>query len=85
MSDISNLDILEKKIGQALERLQKMGSENRELKSRLKATEQERDGLQRRLAEMETLAGDAKSNGSDLAALKGRVDGILSKFEQLDL
>ena len=85
MSDISNLDILEKKIGQALERLQKMGSENRELKSRLKAMEQERDGLQSRLAEMETLAGDAKSNGSDLAALKGRVDGILSKFEQLDL
>lgn len=85
MSDISNLDILEQKIGQALERLQKVNGENRDLKERIQALEQERDGLQGRLTEMEKLAGEAQSNGSDLAALKGRVDGIISKFELLDL
>jgi FtsZ-binding cell division protein ZapB len=82
---VSNLDILEQKIGQAIDKLNRMGQENHELRTRLEQLEQERQGL---VSERDTLAAQldvAQRSGANLADLRGRVDGILSKFELLDL
>ncbi|MCB1161527.1 MAG: cell division protein ZapB [Candidatus Krumholzibacteriia bacterium] len=85
MSEVSNLDILEQKIGQAIEKLNRMDRENHELRTRLEQLEQEKQGL---ASERDTLAAQlssAQQSGANLDDLRGRVDGILSKFELLDL
>ncbi len=82
---MSNLDILEQKIGQAIERLQQVSTENKELKEKLVATELEKQALAERLSGLEGQLKNAQSNGADIEGLRGRVDGILSKFELLDI
>ena len=85
MSDVSNLDILEQKIGQALERLQQVGRENQDLQARLQALEAEKAGMQEELQRLTARLGEAEHQGADLHSLRGRVDGILAKFELLEL
>jgi predicted nucleic acid-binding Zn-ribbon protein len=82
---MSNLDILEQKIGQAIEKLQHMSNENQELRDQIQVLEQERTVLQGKLTDMEQNLQSAAGKNSDLDSIKGRVDGILSKFELLDL
>jgi len=85
VTDVSNLDILEQKIGQALERLQQMTRENQDLQARLQHAEAERNRLQEELSRLSSRLGEAESNGADLHQLRGRLDGILAKFELLEL
>lgn len=85
MPDVSNLDILEQKISQALERLQQMTRENQELQSRLQHAESERNRLQDELSRISARLGEAENQGADLNQLRGRLDGILAKFELLEL
>lgn len=82
---MSNLDILEQKIGQAIERLQKAKRENDQLRSQLSELESERQQLRGRVQELEHQLQGANSEGQDLELIRGRLDGILSKFEVLDL
>jgi len=85
LSEVSNLDILEQKIGQALERLQQMNRENQALQARVQELEAERAGLQAQLDALNARLGQAEHQGADLQSLRGRVDGILAKFELLEL
>ncbi len=82
---MSNLDILEQKIGQAIDKLQQVNNENRELREQIQTLEQERSVLQGKLENMEQNLQTAAGKTNDLDSIKGRVDGILSKFELLDL
>ena len=82
---MSNLDILEQKIGQAIEKLQHVNDENRDLRDQVQGLEQEREQLQGKIADMERNLQSAAGKSDDLDSIKGRVDGILSKFELLDL
>lgn len=82
---MSNLDILEQKISQAIERLQQVNGENKELRDQLNRLEGENHELQTQVGRMREQLQSADANGADLDSLKGRVDGILSKFELLDL
>lgn len=85
MNDVSNLDILEQKISQALERLQQMSRENQDLQARLRELEGEKSGMQAELQRLNARLGEAEHHGADLHSLRGRVDGILAKFELLEL
>jgi chromosome segregation ATPase len=85
VSDVSSLDMLEQKIGQALERLQQMSRENQELQHRLRELEAEKSGMQAELQRLNERLGEAEHQGADLHSLRGRVDGILAKFELLEL
>lgn len=85
MSNVSNLDILEQKIGQALERLQQASRENQELQGRVRELEAENTGMQAELQRLNARLGEAEHQGADLHSLRGRVDGILAKFELLEL
>ncbi len=85
MSELSNLDILEQKIGQALERLQQVSRENQDLQARLQALEAEKSGMHEELQRLQGRLGEAEHHGADLHSLRGRVDGILAKFELLEL
>ena len=77
---------------EAIERLQAvkqendvLKAENGELSSQLSALEQEKSELSARLDGLQQQLQSAEAGSANLDALKGRVDGILSKFELLDL
>jgi len=92
LPDHSNLDILEAKIGEAIERLSAMKDENLALRKKndeLKRHAAKLDGvnesLQKQIREFEGQVKVSRGNGADLEAIRDRVDGILSKFDLLDL
>jgi DNA repair exonuclease SbcCD ATPase subunit len=92
LSNVSNLDLLEKKITNALEKITEMREENRllkgqkaDLEKRLREIDKSNSSLQKNVARLESKLQKSKGGTVDLEALKGRVDGILAKFEQLDL
>jgi len=91
-AEISNLDALERKITSALEKLASMKAENKELRAEREQLTGQVDELSRANSDLRrdlhALQGrveDSRSEGENLAALRTRVDAILSKFDQLDL
>ena len=92
MSKPSNLEILEQKIGLAVEKISKLGSENRELRGRNDALQSRIADLERSQGELEKssvdsqrLLSESQASGAELEDVRKRVDSILEKFERLDL
>jgi chromosome segregation ATPase len=90
--EASNLDLLEEKIARAITRIAALKDENQALmqekealQSRLRESEESKGALESRLQGLESKLAQAEHSGADLDVLSRRVDGILSKFEVLDL
>ncbi len=92
MSKPSNLEILEQKIGLAVEKITTIGAENRVLKehkstleSRIEDLEHQNKKLANDGKASQRMLSSSKSSDKELAEIKQRVDSILVNFERLDL
>jgi chaperonin cofactor prefoldin len=92
LSEVSNLDLLEQKIGDTLLKLveaqkekQELSRQNAALEMRIHDLESENRGLQASMAKLKQQLDGGAQNGRDLVAVREKVQGILAKFERLDL
>jgi FtsZ-binding cell division protein ZapB len=92
LSKPSNLEILEKKIGLAVDKITTLGSENHKLRdqnsaleAQVKEVEGSRQQLELQHAESQRLLNESQGRGAELLAVRKHVDSILEKFERLDL
>ena len=92
MTEASNLDLLEQKIGETLEKLARTEKVNRDLRESKKDLENQigdlesaNRSLQANIKKLQKQIESGKSNGRDIDSIRARVEGILAKFELLDI
>ena len=81
-----NIDSIDKKIQQVVEKVERLASENEELKILLKTTEQEKNTLAKKVdqvvKELESSRGKTRDVEKE-EAIRKRIHGLLKKLEQL--
>lgn len=92
MSEASNLDLLEQKISETLEKLaraeelnQDLHASKKDLENQIGDLESTNRVLQANIKKLQKQVESGKSNGSDIDSIRARVEGILAKFELLDI
>ena len=79
----NQFDALEKKITQALQKLSDLKETNSDLKAKLEEAKTANRKLSKRVADMEK-GGKTRKN-IDVDRLRGQVDSLLEKFDELEL
>jgi len=75
--------VLEKKITQALQKLSELKEKNSDLKAKLEEARAANKRLSKEVADLQK--GAKKGKGPDLDRIKGQVDTLLAKFDELEI
>ena len=82
----NQFDVLEKKITLALQKLSDLKEKNSDLKAKLEEAKSANRKLSKRVADLEKKGvKGGKDKGVDVTRLKGQVDSLLAKFDELEL
>ena len=84
-SELERLKILEGKISQVVDHINKLVSENDRLKQQLKELKIEKKGFEEQAKRAEKIDHDLQKYEEERAEMKGKIELIISKIDELEI
>jgi SMC interacting uncharacterized protein involved in chromosome segregation len=84
-SELERLKILEGKISQVVDYINKMVSENDRLKQQIKELKAEKKGFEEQAKRADKIDQDLKRYEDERAAMKGKIELIINKIDKLEI
>ena len=84
-SELERLKILEGKISQVVDHINKLVAENDRLKQQLKELKVERKNMEEQAKRADKIDQDLKKYEEEKAAIKGKIELIIKKIDDLEI
>jgi len=84
-SELERLKILEGKISQVVDYINKLVSENDRLKQQLKELKAEKKDFEQQVKKAEKIDQDLQKYEEERVAMKGKVEMIINKIDELEI